>query len=395
MSDDTTLSVAKGVNNPSSALAGFYKQSVEERQSLLRDRYHLSHAELDALAHGGLSLDLANRLIENVVGVYGLPLGIAAHFQINSRDYLIPMVVEEPSVVAGCSHAAKLVREGGGFTASADASLMIGQIQLLDVREIDAAREKILAARDQILAMANSSAPSIVARGGGAKEIEVRLFEKTRVGPMLVVHLYFDTRDAMGANLVNTACEAVAPFVAELTGGRVVLRILSNLADKRMARARCRVSRNALGDDTIRGIVEAQALAEIDPYRAATHNKGALNGIDAVAIATGNDWRSIEAGVHAYAARDGQYRALTIWDRDGNGDLVGSIEMPLAVGIVGGAISAHPVAQIALKVLGVSSAQELASVMAAVGLAQNLAALRALAREGIQQGHMALHARRK
>lgn len=387
--------MGENANKPSSALAGFYKQSVAERQSFLRDRYQLTQAEVDALASGGVSTDLADRLIENAVGVFGLPFGLAAHFQINTRDYLVPMVVEEPSVVAGCSHAAKLVREGGGFTASADASLMIGQIQLLDLKDINAASEKIIAAQDQIIAIANASAPKIVDRGGGAKSIETRLFRETRVGPMLVVHLHFDTRDAMGANLVNTACEAVAPFLAELTGGRVVLRILSNLADKRLARAGCRVPRMALGDDTVRGIVEAQVLAEIDPYRAATHNKGVLNGIDAVAIATGNDWRSIEAGAHAFAARDGQYRALTHWDRDSNGDLVGSIELPLAVGIVGGAISAHPVAKIALKLLGVSSAQELAAVMAAVGLAQNLAALRALTSEGIQQGHMALHARKK
>lgn len=386
---------SKNAGNNSSSLAGFYKQSVAERQSLLRDRYDLSPAELDALDSGGLSTDLANRLIENVVGVYGLPLGLAAHFQINDCDYLIPMAIEEPSVVAGCSHAAKLVREGGGFTASADASVMIGQIQLLDVPEIKAARDKVLAARDQIIVLANSTAPSIVKRGGGARDIDIRLFESTRVGPMLVAHLHFDTRDAMGANIINTACEAIAPLLAELTGGRVVLRILSNLADRRLARAKCRVTGDVLGDEVLRNIVEAQVLAEIDPYRAATHNKGVLNGIDAVAMATGNDWRSIEAGAHAYAARDGQYRALTRWDCGTNGDLIGSIELPLAVGIVGGAISAHPVAKIALKILGVSSAQELAGVMAAVGLAQNLGALRALASEGIQQGHMALHARKK
>jgi hydroxymethylglutaryl-CoA reductase len=384
-----------GHANPSSALAGFYKQSVEERQSLLRERYHLSTAELRTLERGGLTVELANRLTENVVGVCGLPLGLAAHFQINNRDYMIPMVIEEPSVVAGCSHAAKLVRASGGFTASADAPVMIGQIQLLDLKDLSAARGKILAARDQLMAMANSTSRSIVKRGGGAREIEVRLFEQTRVGPMLVVHLHFDSRDAMGANLINTACEAVAPFIAELTGGRVVLRILSNLADKRLARAGCRLSRTTLEDGTIRGIVEAQALAEIDPHRAATHNKGVLNGIDAVAIATGNDWRAIEAGAHAYAARDGQYRALTRWDRDPNGDLIGSIELPLAVGTVGGAITAHPTAKIALKILRLSGARELAAVMAAVGLAQNLAALRALAGEGIQKGHMALHARRK
>ncbi len=379
--------------NNSSALSGFYRQSPAERQTLVQQRYHLNQAEIDALTRGGLSLDLADRLIENVVGVYGLPLGIAAHFQINKRDYLIPMAIEEPSVVAACSHAAKLAREAGGFTASADEPLMVGQVQVMELRDLDAAREKILAARDEILAFANATAKSLVERGGGAKDIEVRLFRETRAGPMLVLHLLFDTRDAMGANQVNTACEAIAPLIQEITGGRVVLRILSNLADKRLARAACRISRDALGAGVVQGIVEAQALAEIDPYRAATHNKGILNGIDAVAIATGNDWRSVEAGAHAYAARDGHYRALTQWERDANGDLLGSIELPLAVGIVGGTTAAHPVAQIALKILSVASARELAGVMAAVGLAQNLGALRALVSEGIQQGHMALHAR--
>ncbi|CAG0941063.1 partial hydroxymethylglutaryl-CoA reductase, partial [Anaerolineae bacterium] len=347
---------------------------------------------------------LANRLVENVIGVYGLPFGIAANFQINRRDVLIPMVVEEPSVIAACSHAAKLVRDAGGFTASADTPTMIGQVQVLDLRDLDSAREKILAARDEILALANSTT-TLTARGGGAKEIEVRDFRETRVGAtlaphpfgsagMLVVHLLFDTRDAMGANAINTACEAIAPLIENITGGRVVLRILSNLADRRLARASCRVQRDALGADVVRNIVEAQTLAEIDPYRAATHNKGAMNGIDAIAIATGNDWRSIEAGAHAYAARDGQYRALTTWDRaPEGGDLVGAIELPLAVGTVGGTTSVHPVAQIAMKILKVANAQELAGIMAAVGLAQNLGALRALASEGIQSGHMALHAR--
>lgn len=384
--------MAKNGHN-SSALSGFYRQSVAERQAIIQARYGLSQPELDALECGGLSTDLANRLVENVVGVFSLPLGIATNFQINGREYLVPMAIEEPSVVAACSHAAKLVRECGGFTASVDASIMIGQIQLLDVIDLDAARQKILRGRDEILALANSTAPSIVQRGGGANEIEVKILPESRVGAMVVVHLQFDTVDAMGANLVNTACETIAPLISELAGGRVVLRILSNLADHRLARARCRVSRNALGEDVVSKIVDAQVLAEIDIYRATTHNKGILNGIDAVALATANDWRSIEAGAHAYAARDGQYRALTTWDRDANGDLVGSLELPLAVGIVGGTISAHPVAKIALKILNVTSAQELASVMAAVGLAQNLGALRALASEGIQQGHMTLHAR--
>jgi hydroxymethylglutaryl-CoA reductase len=376
----------------SSRISGFYRQSVGERQATLRDRYNLTESEVDKLTRGGLALDLADRLIENVVGIYGLPLGVATNFQINGRDYLIPMAIEEPSVLAGASHAAKLVRDAGGFTASADAPTMIGQVQVLDVQNLDAAREKILAARDEIIALANSKS-SLVERGGGATDLNVRLFRETRVGPMLIVHLLFSVLDAMGANLVNTSCEVVAPLIEQLTGGRVVLRILSNLADKRLARASGRVKRDALGDAVIRNIVEAQTLAEIDPYRAATHNKGIMNGIDAVMVATANDWRGAEAGAHAYAARSGQYRALTTWDRDTNGDLVGSIELPIASGIVGGTTTAHPLAQVSLKILDVKSALEFAGVLAAVGLAQNLGALRALASEGIQQGHMALHAR--
>jgi hydroxymethylglutaryl-CoA reductase len=321
-----------------------------------------------------------------------LPLGIAPNFQINGRDYVIPMAIEEPSVVAAASHAAKLVRDAGGFSASADAPIMIGQVQVLEVRDLDAAREKILAARDEIIALANSKS-TLVEYGGGATGLEVRLFRGTRVGPMLVVHLLFNVLDAMGANSVNTSCEVVAPLIEQLTGGRVVLRILSNLADKRLAHASGRVKCEALGDEVVRNIVEAQVLAEVDPYRAATHNKGIMNGIDAVVIATANDWRGAEAGGHSYAARSGQYRALTKWDRDANGDLVGSIELPIPSGIIGGTTSAHPLAQVSLKILGVQTAQEFAGVLAAVGLAQNLGALRALASEGIQQGHMALHAR--
>jgi hydroxymethylglutaryl-CoA reductase len=377
----------------SSRLSGFYRQSVAERQTVLRDRFNLTESQIAALTHGGLDADLADHLIENVVGVYGLPLGIAPNFQINGRDYLIPMAIEEPSVVAAASHAAKLMRDAGGFTASADEPVMIGQVQVLDIQNLDAAREKILAARDEIVARANSKS-TLVEYGGGAIGLDVRLFRETRVGPMLVVHLFFNVLDAMGANSVNTSCEVVAPLIERLTGGRVVLRILSNLADQRLARARGRVRREALGDEVIRHIVEAQTLAEVDPYRAATHNKGIMNGIDAVVIATGNDWRGAEAGAHAYAARSGQYRALTIWERDAvRGDLVGSIELPIPSGIVGGTTAAHPIAQISLKILGVKSAREFAGVLAAVGLAQNLGALRALASEGIQQGHMALHAR--
>ncbi len=376
----------------SSRLEGFYRLSLAERQSDIRERCDLTEDEIAALASGGLSPDLANRLIENVIGVHGLPLGIAANFLINGRDYLIPMVIEEPSVVAAASHAAKLVRDTGGFTASADAPIMIGQVQVVGIRDVNAARQKILAARDEIIALANSKSP-LVEFGGGVRDFEIRAFPETRVGAMIVLHLLVDVRDAMGANSVNTSCETVAPLLEQLTGGRVVLRILSNLADKRLARASGRVQRDALGDQVIRNIIAAQALAEVDPYRAATHNKGIMNGIDAVVVATGNDWRGAEAGAHSFAARDGHYRALTQWDRDTNGDLVGSLELPIPAGILGGTVNAHPLAQIALKILGVKTAPEFAGVLAAVGLAQNLGALRALASEGIQKGHMVLHAR--
>ncbi|MCI0476829.1 MAG: hydroxymethylglutaryl-CoA reductase, degradative [Anaerolineales bacterium] len=375
-----------------SRLEGFYRLSVSERQRRLTDRYNLTEDEIAALTNGGLSLELANRLIENVVGIHGLPLGIATNFQINGRDYLIPMAIEEPSVVAAASHAAKLVRTTGGFSASADKSLMIGQVQVVDLDDVDAARDKILAARAEILKLADSKS-TLVEFGGGARDVQARVMRDTRVGPMLIVHLIVDVRDAMGANSVNTSCETIAPFIEKLTGGRVVLRILSNLADKRVARAECRVKKEDIGDDVARNIVAADALAEVDPYRATTHNKGIMNGIDAVVVATGNDWRAIEAGAHAYAARSGQYRALTTWDRDQNGDLVGSIELPIVSGVLGGTVNAHPLARIALEILDVKTAPEFAGVLASVGLAQNLGALRALAAEGIQQGHMALHAR--
>jgi hydroxymethylglutaryl-CoA reductase len=376
----------------SSRLEGFYKLSVVERQHDIKQRCNLTDSEIAALTSGGLSPDLADRLIENVVGIHGLPLGIAANFQINGRDYLIPMAIEEPSVVAAASHAAKLVRNAGGFTASADAPLMIGQVQIVGINEVDTTRQKIVAARDEIIELANKNS-TLVPFGGGVRDFEIRTFPQTRVGPMIVLHLIVDVRDAMGANSVNTACETIAPFLERLTGGRVVLRILSNLADKRLARASCKVKKEDIGADVVRNIVEAQTMAEIDPYRATTHNKGIMNGIDSVVVATGNDWRAIEAGAHAYAARRGQYRALTTWDRDANGDLVSSLELPIVSGILGGTVNAHPLAKIALKILGVKTAPEFASVLACVGLAQNLGALRALAAEGINRGHMALHAR--
>ncbi len=346
----------------------------------------------------GLTAAQAERMSENVVGVFSLPLGIATNFLIDGQDYLVPMAIEEPSVVAGACHGAKLVREGGGFVTEATPPLMIGQIQVLNLPDPYQAVGQILDERGKLLEEANRVDPVITGLGGGAKELEVRVLESS-LGPMLILHLLYDVRDAMGANVLNTALEAIAPTVEEISGGRVNLRIISNLADKRLVRAKATIPEEALtfgefpGQEVVAGILEAQALAQVDPYRAATHNKGIMNGIDAVAVATGNDWRALEAGAHAYAARRGRYEPLTSWQRDEEGNLQGTIEMPMAVGIVGGATKAHPTARVALKILRVKSATELGRVMGAVGLAQNLAALRALATEGIQRGHMALHAR--
>lgn len=383
----------------SSRLSGFFKLGVEERAALLRQQAELLPDEIAAFTRGGLDAGQADHMVENVVGLYSLPLGVATNFYINGRDVLVPMAIEEPSVIAGASLAARLVRDGGGFVASADSPLMIGQVQVLDVPDAEVARDALLASRDRLLALANEQDPVMVKLGGGARDIEVRVIESSPAGTMLVLHLIYDARDAMGANAVNTALEAIAPTVAEISGGRTLLRILTNLADRRLARASCRVPVASLAVGDLGGaqvavrIVEAWALAAVDPYRAATHNKGIMNGVDAVVLATGNDWRAIEAGAHAYAARSGVYRSLSTWGLDQAGDLVGSLELPMAVGIVGGATRAHPTAKAAIKLLGVKSAAELATVIAAVGLAQNLAALRALASEGIQRGHMKLHAR--
>jgi len=338
-------------------------------------------------------------MIENAVGLYSLPLGIARHFLINGREVSIPMVIEEPSVVAGASFMARLARAGGGFSASASAPEMIGQLQVLDLADLEAARLKLQAHRSALLKTADQSDPILNQIGGGARDLEIRIIKDSPIGPFLVVHVIMDVRDAMGANAVNTALEQLAPLVEQISGGRVLLRILSNLADRRLARATCSIPPEALAFDDYSGetvrdrIIEAWALAACDPYRAATHNKGIMNGVDAVALATGNDWRALEAGAHAYAARSGRYASLSTWSCAENGDLHGELEMPLAVGTVGGAIRVHPGAKAALRLMGVTSAQELAQVMVSVGLAQNLAALRALATEGIQKGHMALHAR--
>ena len=383
----------------SSRLPGFYKLSLEDRAAVVTEWAGLTASEKAILMGEGLSPAQTDQMIENVVGIHALPLGIAVNFLINGQDYLIPMVIEEPSVVAGASFAARLVRDGGGFTASSDEPVMIGQIQVLGVADPWAARFELLAHKSRLLQLADQTDPLLVSLGGGARDLTVRIVEDSTVGLMVVVHLLFDCRDAMGANTVNTACEALAPEVEKITGGRVVLRILSNLADRRLARAKCTIPAEVLafeaftGQTVARRIIEAYALAAQDPYRATTHNKGIMNGIDAVAIATGQDWRAVEAGAHAYAARNGRYTSLSHWSVDADGNLTGMLELPLAVGIVGGASRVHPTARVALKILGVTTAQELAEVMAAVGLAQNLAALRALATEGIQRGHMELHAR--
>lgn len=386
---------------PMRHLKNFYKLPLVDRQQQLAEAVQLSPAEVQVLEQG-LSLAQAEMMIENVVGRYALPLGIATNFLINGQEVIIPLVVEEPSIVAALSYAAKLARAGGGFQTRSSESLMIGQVQLLDLDDLGTAAAQVLATKPALLAAANQYHPTIQRLGGGAKDIECRALPDTPAGPMLIVHILYDCREAMGANAVNTAAEAIAPLLEQLTGGRANLRILSNLTDRRTARAECLIpveqfTRDGIdGANVARSIFEAWALAEVDPYRAATHNKGIMNGIDAVAVATGNDWRALEAGAHAYAARSGRYRSLTEWslvNQNRTHYLHGVLDMPLSAGVVGGATKSHPTARVCLKILGNPTARTLAEVMVAVGLAQNLAALRALAAEGIQRGHMRLHAR--
>jgi hydroxymethylglutaryl-CoA reductase len=370
-----------------------------DRLGRVADAVSLSAQERAALSGGGLPIPLANGMIENVVGTFELPIGVATNFTVNGRDYLIPMAVEEPSVVAAASYMARIARDCGGFKTSSTGPIMRAQVQIIDVRDLHGARARLLREREAIIAAANAKDKLLVSLGGGCQDIEVHIFEQTPAGPMLALHLLVDVRDAMGANTVNTMAEAVAPMIEQIAGGAVRLRILSNFADLRLARAMVSVTPEALansaysGERIARGIVEACAFAIVDPYRAATHNKGIMNGIDPIVVATGNDWRAIEAGAHVWAARSGRYTSLSNWEIGENGALVGTLEMPMALGLVGGATKTHPAARAALKVLGVQTAQELAEVTVAVGLAQNMAALRALATEGIQKGHMALHAR--
>jgi len=377
-----------------SQISGFYKLSPKERVQIVKDFAGLTDEEAQTLlSTGSLKLELANRMIENVVGAFPIPLGIAVNFLINGRDYLVPMAIDEPSVVAAASYAAKMARAKGGFFTSSTKPIMIGQIQAVNINDPYGAKMAILAAKEKILQKANEQDPMLVSVGGGAKDLDVKVIQANS-GPMVITELHVDCRDAMGANAVNTMAEAVAPLIERITHGRVYLRIISNLATKRLARAWTVVAKEELGgEEVVDGIIEAYNFAAADPYRATTHNKGILNGIIGVVIATCNDHRAVEAGAHAYAARSGQYSSLTVWEKNKDGDLVGSIELPMAVGTVGGATRVHPVAKIALKILGVKTANELAEVLSAVGLAQNLGALRALAHEGIQRGHMALHAR--
>lgn len=386
-----------------SRIPHFYKMSVAERVRAVRDRGLLSDTDFDMLSAGQATLDLqsADKMIENVIGVLGMPVGLGLNFLINGKDYVVPMAVEEPSIVAAISATAKLARESGGFATSSTDPVLIGQIQVLELPDLPRARAAVLEHRQEILDLANSFHPRMVARGGGAVDLEVHSYPlRSMPGQlMLVVHLLVDTRDAMGANLVNGMCEGVASLIEQLTEGKVFLRILSNLADRALARAEVTLpvahlaGKGYAGDRVRDGVIIAADFAHADPYRAATHNKGVMNGVDAVALATGNDWRAIEAGAHAYAARHGRYSSLTEWWKDEAGNLRGSIEMPMKVGIVGGPLESNPGVAMNLRLLGVESATELAEVMAAVGLAQNFAALRALATDGIQAGHMTLHAR--
>ena len=384
-----------------SRISGFYNLTLDERRAKLAEAANQTPESLLPFTTGGLSAESADHMIENVIGMYALPVGIGLNFMVNGRDVLIPFVVEEPSVVAGASFMAKLARAGGGFTATTTEPLMIGQMQLINVVNMNEARLKIYEHKAELLATADAIDPILKKFGGGARDLEVRMIEESAIGPFIVIHLIYDVRDAMGANAVNTACEKLAPRIEEITGGKVHLKILSNLADRRIARVRATipVSELTMGfesfkGETVRdGIIAAYAFAAADPYRAATHNKGIMNGVDSVVIATGNDWRAIEAGAHAYAARSGRYTSLSTWGKDKDGNLVGTLEMPMAVGIVGGATKVHPAAQAAVKLMGVKTASELAEIIVSVGLAQNMAALRALATEGIQRGHMSLHAR--
>jgi hydroxymethylglutaryl-CoA reductase len=379
-------------NKKSSSFSGFYKLPVDKRIALVKQFAELTNEEIENLSKS-LDIKIADRMIENVLGTFEIPLGVAVNFVINDVDMIIPMVSEESSVVAAASNAAKIAKIKGGFKAEVSDPLMIGQIQILNIEDITTSVNKILQNKQKILDIANAQDKILVNLGGGAKDLEVRILNSD-LGKMIVIHLIVDVKDAMGANAVNTMVEALSPVMEDLTGGHVRLKILSNLADKRIAKAKAVFDKDRMGGESaVNAFLESYTLAAIDPYRAATHNKGIMNGIDSVIIATGNDFRAIEAGAHAYAARNGQYSSLTHYYKNDGGDLVGEIELPVAVGIVGGAGSIHPKALLCKKILNVKSASDLSKVIASVGLAQNFAAVFALSTVGIQKGHMSLHAK--
>lgn len=380
------------LSKKTSVVSGFYKLPIEKRREFVAQFANLNEDDVKSFS-SCLDLTTADRMIENVLGTFEVPLGLAVNFLINNKDYIIPMATEESSVVAAASNAAKIARVKGGFSTTCSEPLMIGQLQLLHIKDVAAAAQKIMQHKKQLLTVANAQDKILVDFGGGAKDIEVRILESP-LGHMIVTHLIVDVRDAMGANAVNTMCEALAPVLEEITGGIVRLKILSNLADKRLVKATAIFDKEKMGGDhVVDAFLESYVLASIDPYRAATHNKGIMNGIDALIIATGNDFRAIEAGAHAYAARNGQYTSLTQYHKNKDGDLVGAIELPMAVGVVGGAANMHPKAKLCRKILRVKTARELAEVVASLGLAQNFAALFALSTVGIQKGHMSLHAK--
>lgn len=386
-----------------SRISGFYNKTVEERRDIISDMHDFSEAETrDLLSKEALSVDTADKMVENVIGTYPLPLGLGLNFIINKKEYKVPMAIEEASVIASVSKMGKLVREAGGFQAESKNRLMIGQIQVIGCEDFKKAKEAVLIHKQALIKEANDAYPSMLARGGGTEDLDVRIINEEEESPyskMLVIHVYINTCDAMGANMINTVVESLAPSVEKITKGKVYLRILSNYADRSLAKATCVIppallkDKGFTGEEVRDGIVQAYEFAASDPYRAATHNKGIMNGIDAVVIATGNDWRAVEAGAHAYAARDGQYRSMSKWSIDECGNLVGELELPMSIGIVGGSIRVHPISKLALKILNIDSAKELAQVIVSVGLAQNLGALKALVTDGIQKGHMALHSR--
>jgi len=376
----------------SSMVSGFYKLPINKRVEFVKNFSGLNDEETK-LFTSCLDMKIADKMIENVLGTFELPLGIAVNFLINGKDYLIPMAIEESSVVAAASNAAKIARVKGGFKTECTDPLMIGQIQILNMKDVADAANKILSKKKEILALANEQDKVLVKFGGGAKDLEVRILDST-LGKMIVVHLIVDVRDAMGANAVNTMCEALAPMLEEISDGKVRLKILSNLADKRIVKSKAVFDKEKMGGEHIvDAFIESYTLAAIDPYRAATHNKGIMNGIDSLIIATGNDFRAIEAGAHAYAARSGQYSSFSKYFKDKDGNLVGELEIPMAVGIIGGAGNIHPKAILCKKILGIKTAKELAEIVVSLGLAQNFAAVFALSTVGIQKGHMSLHAK--